>query len=132
MNESNNQEHHVGAVMATSVVMIGDNVDETPLGREIKEMGEAAARNHDLTRLLGVSLRGVLPYAEQALENLRETVKNNPEDPDLRDERNRASYRVQRATQALNHLGLSTLPIENCTDEEYDDTFEIRFTDEED
>jgi len=132
MNESSNNENHVGAVMATSVVMIGDHVEETPLGKQIKEMGEKVKHDHQLTQLLGVSLRGVLPYAEHELDGLRDAVRNNPGDPDLRDERDRASYRIQRATHALTQLGLSPLAIENCADEEFDDTFEIRFTDEED
>lgn len=132
MNDNSNNETHVGAVMATSVVLIGDAVDDTPLGREIKEMGEKVKHDHNLTQLLGLSLRGVLPYAEHELDGLRDAVRNNPGDPDLRDERDRASYRVQRAAQALEKLNLSPLAVDNCADEEFDDTFEIRFTDEED
>jgi hypothetical protein len=132
MNESNDNRTHVGAVMASSVVMIGDNIEDTALGREIKEMGAKVERGHKLTQLLGISLRGVLPYAEQELERLRTAAKDGPEDMDAKDERDNASYRIQRAAQALNQLGLSPLTVENCADEEFDDEFEIRFTDEED
>lgn len=128
--ESNNQESY-GAVVVREVTIIGDNVEDTALGQEIRKMGEKVEHEHDLTQLLGVSIRGILPYAENELNNLREAHKRDA-DPDVLDEVQRASVRVQRAQQALDRLNLSPLQIDNCADEEFDDKFEIRFDLDED
>lgn len=123
-------EKSYGTVTATQVVLIGDGVEETPLGKEIKQLGEKVKLEHDLTQLLGVSLRGVLPYAQQELEELIEDQKDSS-DQDLKDELDICNVHIQRAQQALQHLNDSPLSIAVVLDDAFDDTFEIRFEDSE-
>lgn len=87
-------------------------------------------RERHLTQLLGVSLRGVLPYAEAHLDTLTGDTMINRE-PDIKREIKSCSVYVQRAQQALQHLNDSEHSILNVQDDAFDDEFKIVFEDDE-
>lgn len=128
MNDAN--DNPIGAIVATTITVAGSNLEQTQLGSEVKHLIDEVNRERDLTKLLGVSLRGVLPYAQAELENLSGAYQKDA-DPDVKDELNRCSVRVQRAQQALQHLDDSPLSIINNMDHDFDDAFKIVFEDDE-
>lgn len=98
----------------------------TDLGAEVERETE---RQNQLTQFLGVSLRGVLPYAEDAVLSLSENYTRDGEEGS-KDEMQKGHRCVTRAQAALNRLENTPLAIKNLDDDVFDDTFEIVFDDE--
>lgn len=120
---------HTGDITGVSVTLVeafGPNSDEL-----LKELPEAmrnqvlsAKRQDDLTQLLGISLRDILPYAQNEITAIGDRVDDTVESQD----RYAAAYtRLNRATQALNVLNTTPLSVENLTNDIFDDEFEIKF-----
>lgn len=98
----------------------------TDLGAEVEREAE---KQNQLTQFLGVSLRGVLPYAEDAVLALHENYARDGEEGS-KDEVRKGHQSVTRAQAALNHLETTPLAIKNMDDDIFDDAFEIVFDDE--
>lgn len=93
------------------------------------DVASAIKEERQLTQLMGVALRGVLPYAENEVFALAGAFQKDG-DESIREEYERGSEKVSRAHQALNILNSSSLSIEGLSDDAFDDSFQIKFEDD--
>lgn len=93
------------------------------------DLADQIKTNNDTTQLLGIALRGVLPYAENEVFALAD-VASKDGDPVTQEEFEKGSEKITRAQQALNILNASALSVENLPDDAFDETFQITFEDE--
>lgn len=132
MNDSNPTSDVTG-VSITRVETFGPMSEEilkelpTTLQREVAE----AQQQDKLTQFLGVSLRALLPYAEQEVGSLRE-IGSRDNDSDVLAEAMTGHLAIQRANVALNTLNASSLSVEELDDDAFDDDFQVVFDESED
>lgn len=110
----------------TLVEAFGPNSEELlkDLPQAMRDQVQSAKRQDDLTQLLGISLRDILPYAETQINTQGEQVNDSPESQDAYAA---AFTNLSRAQQALNVLNTTPLSVENLTNDLFDDEFEIKF-----
>jgi hypothetical protein len=83
-----------------------------------------------LTQFLGVSLRQVLPYAEQEINAIYEVARRDSDDV-VRQEAQVGSQALTRAQTALSRLEATELTIKDVPDDAFDDDFQVIFEDDE-
>lgn len=129
MNQSTNED--VQGLTFTRVETFGSQSEELirDLPEDMQEQVHKAQRQNDLTQLLGVALRSVLPYADCEMETLRRQHEAN-EDGGLKVELDLASQRIRRGYAAVDLLNETQLFIKNTPEDAFDDTFEIYFADD--
>lgn len=123
---------HIPAQVALSIVeQVADDKTSVYMSSSFFN-GLHGELEHDkkLIQFLGVSLRTVLPYAEQEAMSLHEAAHRD-NDEILRHEITAAHRAVTRAQSALNYISRSKYNISNLTDDAFDDDFQVVFDDEE-
>ncbi|QVD49135.1 hypothetical protein LUCX_65 [Xanthomonas phage vB_XciM_LucasX] len=117
-------------VSITHVEIVG-NADDliANLPERVRDQVLEGKRAADLTQLLGLALRGVTPLAD-LWRNRLEGLHEENADGGIQVQIDLAKKAVSRADQALTRLANTSLDITNLTDDAFDDTFQIIFTDE--
>ena len=99
-----------------------------PLREEVREATSRTSELDTLTQFLGVSLRGVLPFAIESVAQRRYQAEVN-EDPDAMVSAVKAHQLIDRAEAALVALRETDLNIDDKSDDELDGEFTIFFED---